>query len=65
MMHRFSLPPCHTPPTLLQYPSRTSVMQQMMYRLGMAERIHLGTQAAQQRGVDDLAQAGGCCGALW
>lgn len=33
-------------------------MQQMMYRLGMAERIHLGTQAGAQRGVEGLAQAG-------
>lgn len=33
-------------------------MQQMMYRLGMAERIHLGTQAGAARGVEDLAQAG-------
>jgi hypothetical protein len=33
-------------------------MQQMMYRLGMAERIHLGTAASAQRSIEDLAQAG-------
>lgn len=34
-------------------------MQQLMYRLGMAERIHLGASAGQQRGVEELALAGG------
>lgn len=40
----------------MKYPTRASVMQQMMYRLGMAERIHLGTAAGPQRGIEDLAQ---------
>lgn len=53
------LPSSHFFP-LVQYPTRASVMQQMMYRLGMAERIHLGTAAGPQRGIEDLAQMGGC-----
>ena len=60
------VPPGHAPdqpasphlPHALQYPTRASVLQQMMYRLGMAERIHLGSSATQQRGVEDLALAG-------
>ncbi len=45
-------------PARPQYPTRANVMQQLMYRLGMAERIHLGASAGQQRGVEELALAG-------
>lgn len=41
----------------MKYPTRASVMQQLMYRLGMAERIHLGTAAGQQQRLDELALA--------
>jgi hypothetical protein len=53
-----TLPPCWPRTNPLQYPSRASVTQQLMYRLGMAERLHLGTAASQQRGVEELAQMG-------
>ena len=56
--HPPRLPP-HPSALALQYPTRANVMQQLMYRLGMAERIHLGASAGQQRGVEELALAGG------
>eukprot|EP00887_Chlorella_sp_A99_P001797 scaffold19.g1797.t1 len=41
----------------LRYPTRSNMLQQLMYRLGMAERIHLGQGVAAPRNADEAALA--------